>query len=179
MEPQLLGGLYNNMALTYAALGRYEEALALYEKAVGVLADVPDGDLEQAITFLNMANAVEAQLGMEEGESRIYGLVDRAEELLESKGREMLGPEGGSTEASGEGSADGAAGGAGGRGAQPNGSAAKEAALPLRERSREERARIGYYAFVCEKCAPTFEYYGYFLTAEALKETAEKIYREE
>ena len=172
VEPQLLGGLYNNMALTYAALGRYEEA-------VGVMADVPDGELEQAITFLNMANAVEAQLGMEEGESRIYGLVDRAEELLESKGREMLGPEGGSTEASGEGSADGAAGGAGGRGAQPNGSAAKEAALPLREKSREERVRIGYYAFVCEKCAPTFEYYGYFLTAEALKETAEKIYREE
>ena len=183
VEPQLLGGLYNNMALTYAALGRYEEALALYEKAVGVMADVPDGELEQAITFLNMANAVEAQLGMEEGESRIYELVDRAEELLESKGREMLGPEGssdgGSREASGGGSSDGAAGGAGGRGPQPNGSAAKEAALPLRERSREERARIGYYAFVCEKCAPTFEYYGYFLTAEALKETAEKIYREE
>ena len=162
VEPQLLGGLYNNMALTYAALGRYDEALALYEKAVGVMADVPDGELEQAITFLNMANAVEAQLGMEEGESRIYELVDRAEALLERKGREMLGPEGsaggsadsGSREASGEGK-------------------------PLRERSREERARIGYYAFVCEKCAPTFEYYGYFLTAEALKETAEKIYREE
>lgn len=174
VEPQLLGGLYNNMALTYAALGRYDEALALYEKAVGVMADVPDGELEQAITFLNMANAVEAQLGMEEGESRIYELVDRAEALLESKGREMLG-----AEASGEGSADAVADGAGGRGVQPNGSAAKEAALPLRERSREERARVGYYAFVCEKCAPTFEYYGYFLTAEALKETAEKIYREE
>jgi tetratricopeptide (TPR) repeat protein len=154
VEPQLLGGLYNNMALTYAALGRYEEVLALYEKAVGVMADVPDGELEQAITYLNMANAVEAQLGMEEGESRIYELVDRAEALLERKGREMLGPEGGSTEAFGEGK-------------------------PLREKSREERARIGYYAFVCEKCAPTFEYYGYFLTAEALKETAEKIYREE
>lgn len=167
VEPQLLGGLYNNMALTYAALGRYEEALALYEKAVRVMADVPDGELEQAITFLNMANAVEAQLGMEEGESRIYELVDRAEALLESKGREMLGPEGGSTEASGGGSADSGSREASGEG------------KPLRERSREERARIGYYAFVCEKCAPTFEYYGYFLTAEALKETAEKIYREE
>lgn len=162
VEPQLLGGLYNNMALTYAALGRYDEALALYEKAVGVMADVPDGELEQAITFLNMANAVEAQLGMEEGESRIYELVDRAEELLESKGREMLGAEG-----SGEGSANSGSREASGEG------------KPLRERSREERARIGYYAFVCEKCAPTFDYYGYFLTAEALKETAEKIYKEE
>ena len=43
----------------------------------------------------------------------------------------------------------------------------------------EERARIGYYAFVCEKCAPVFEYYGYFLTADRFRETAEKIYAEE
>ncbi len=36
--------------------------------------------------------------------------------------------------------------------------------------------RDGYYAFVCEKCAPTFEYYGYFADAERLKEEAERIY---
>lgn len=36
--------------------------------------------------------------------------------------------------------------------------------------------RDGYYAFVCEKCAPTFSYYGYFLTAQNLTEQAEKIY---
>ena len=36
--------------------------------------------------------------------------------------------------------------------------------------------RDGYYAFVCEKCAPSFEYYGYFLTAEDLKERSKKIY---
>ena len=91
MEPQLLGGLYNNMALTCTALGRYEEAMGLYEEAVRVMADVPDGELEQAITFLNMADTVEAQLGPEEGESRIFGLVERAQELLEDKGREILG----------------------------------------------------------------------------------------
>ena len=49
----------------------------------------------------------------------------------------------------------------------------------LRELPAEERARIGYYAFVCEKCAPVFEYYGYFLTADRFRETAEKIYAEE
>ena len=143
VEPQLLGGLYNNMALTCAALGRYELALELYEKAVRMMADVPDGELEQAITFLNMADAVEAQLGPEDGESRIFALVERAQELLENKGREILGED-----------------------------------RVLRGKSREERARIGYYAFVCEKCAPTFDHFGYFLAAEEFRETAGKIYRE-
>ena len=36
--------------------------------------------------------------------------------------------------------------------------------------------RDGYYAFVCEKCAPSFSYYGYFLAAEELQKTAEAIY---
>ena len=38
--------------------------------------------------------------------------------------------------------------------------------------------RNGYYAFVCEKCAPGFSYYGYFAAAAELKETAERIYHE-
>ena len=36
--------------------------------------------------------------------------------------------------------------------------------------------RDGYYAFVCEKCAPTFDYYGWFLIADDLKERAKTIY---
>ena len=34
----------------------------------------------------------------------------------------------------------------------------------------------GYYAFVCEKCAPTFSYYGYFLAAEDLNRRAKENY---
>ncbi len=34
----------------------------------------------------------------------------------------------------------------------------------------------GYYAFVCEKCAPSFSYYGYFLEAEELQNRAKAIY---
>ena len=40
----------------------------------------------------------------------------------------------------------------------------------------ETLPRDGYYAFVCEKCAPVFGYYGYFLTEKEVKERAEKIY---
>lgn len=36
--------------------------------------------------------------------------------------------------------------------------------------------RNGYYAFVCEKCAPTFDYFGRFAYARELKERSEEIY---
>ena len=36
--------------------------------------------------------------------------------------------------------------------------------------------RDGYYAFVCEKCAPTFAYYGYYFTAKELEKRAAEIY---
>ena len=123
-QAHLLGGLYNNMALVLQALGRFPEAFALYDKAMNTMGDVAGGVLEQAITCLNMADCVAAQDGPEEGEARIFALLDRAEELL-----------------------------------------------------RDDSApHNGYYAFVCEKCAPTFSYYGYFAVAEELQREAKEIY---
>lgn len=40
----------------------------------------------------------------------------------------------------------------------------------------EDLPRNGNYAFVCEKCAPVFGYYGYFFTEQTLKERAREIY---
>ncbi len=37
-------------------------------------------------------------------------------------------------------------------------------------------AHDGYHAFTISKCAPSFDYFGYFLYAKELKERAEKIY---
>ena len=124
LDPSLLGGLYNNMALTYAALGRFQEAYALYDKALVTMAKVQNGVLEQAITYLNMADAAEAELGPEDAAESIEGYLDKALELLNTP------------------------------------------SVP----------RGGYYAFVCEKCAPTFSYYGYFLAANDLNERARAIY---
>ena len=90
------------------------------------MAQAPNGAVEQAVTCLNLANAVEGEKGLEAGEREINSLLDRAQELLD-------GP-----------------------------------ALP----------RNGYYAYVCEQCAPTFAYYGYFAAAEELKNRAEAIYHE-
>ena len=122
--PELLGGLYNNMALACVALGQFDRAFDLYDKAMDAMSKVPGGVLEQAITCLNMANAVEARDGMEAGEHRIFDLMDRAWELLDDP----------------------------------------------------SAPRNGYYAFVCEKCAPTFSYYGYFAAAEELNERAKRLY---
>ena len=36
--------------------------------------------------------------------------------------------------------------------------------------------RDGYYAFVCEKCASVFGYYGHFFYADELKKRAGRIY---
>ena len=36
--------------------------------------------------------------------------------------------------------------------------------------------RNGYYAYVCDKCAPSFDYFGYFALAAELKERAKNIY---
>ena len=124
VSPELLGGLYNNMALCCKALGRYDEAFALYDKAMEQMGKLPGGKLEQAITCLNIADAVAAQAGLEAGEARIFALLDRAWELLRD----------------------------------------------------EEAPRNGYYAFVCEKCAPSFAYYGYFLAADELEREAKRVY---
>lgn len=123
-DKALLGGLYNNMALTYTSLGRYGEASELYEKALLVMRSVPGGKLEQAITYLNMADMYGKMKGEDNAEKEIFACLDRAESLL----------------------------------------------------AGNDGADDGYYAFVMEKCAPTFAHYGYFMAAETLRKKAEEIY---
>lgn len=135
--PQLLGGLYNNYALACAALGRFDEAETLLGKALKVMACVENGELEQAITYLNMADVavakqkaqtVEADDAAYESEAAceraVQSYLDKALELLDTP------------------------------------------TIP----------RDGYYAFVCEKCAPVFAHYGYFLADEDLAGRAREIY---
>ena len=120
-----LGALYNNMGLTFASLARYEDAHAVYAKALEVMARVPNGVLETAITHLNDANVYEDELGLEKAEDIIQELLEKAKACLD------------------------------------------DPAPP----------RNGYYAFVCEKCAPTFTYYGWLAYGNALTERSEAIYR--
>ena len=124
IDLRLLGGLYNNMALNCASLNRFTDARTYYDKAMSAMSQVENGELELAMTCLNLANLVEARDGLAEGEGQIDDLLDRAADYIH----------------------------------------------------RSSAPKDGYYAFVCEKCAPTFDYYGYFLEAEALRREAEAIY---
>ena len=122
-DPDLLGGLYNNMALACVSLSKFDEADEYFKKALEIMENAPQGELECAMTLLNMADAAEARWGAEEAEGKIYGLLDRARAYFDG-----------------------------------------------------DHPRDGYYAFVCEKCSPSFEYYGYFADAKELSRRAEEIY---
>ena len=119
---QRRGGLYNNMGLTLVSMKRYWEAYHYYAKAI----DIMSGQnlwLEVAMTYLNMANAKEAEHGLVEAEEAIEFLLDKAAQLIDAY---------------------------------------------------EDRG--GYYAFVCEKCASVYGYYGRFVYKNTLLQRAEEIY---
>ena len=122
-DDERLGGLYNNMALALVDLKRFSEAYELYEKAVAVMKTKPCGGPEVAITYLNIANALEAEKGLSEASEEISYYLKKAEALLENHPK-----------------------------------------------------KDGYYAFVCEKCASVFGYYGWFYYENELKCRARRIY---
>lgn len=119
-----LGGLYNNMALSLCDLKRFDEAKEFYNKALCVMKSSPRGNIEMAITYLNMASLTEAEMGLLDGCEKIEGYILKAKELLEKSSDDT----------------------------------------------------DGYYAFVCEKCASTFGYFGHFYYEKELLERARKIY---
>jgi tetratricopeptide (TPR) repeat protein len=91
-DDKRFGGLYNNMALALVDLERFSEAYELYEKAISVMANADDGDLEVAITYLNIASAKEAELGAEESEAQIRDYVEKAMEIFDEKGKNCTSP---------------------------------------------------------------------------------------
>ena len=118
-----LAGLYNNMGLALVDVERWDEAGALYEKALAIVERKENGAADAAVTYLNMASLAEARLGLEEAEASVAACLESARARLDGVGR-----------------------------------------------------RDGSYAFVCEKCASVFGYYGYFRYENELKERARRIY---
>lgn len=122
-EDERKGGLYNNMALALSDLGMYEEAYEYYDKALCVMKSSSEGELETAITYLNIATTKESQLGAEDCEGEITEYLEKAEKILDS-----------------------------------------------------HKKRDGHYAFVCDKCASVFGYFGFFVYEKELKERVKNIY---
>ena len=116
-------GLYNNMGLTLTDLKRFDEAVVSYQKALYLTKKIPDGSLETAITYLNMASLVEERDG-KDGTELILNYVDKAKINIE----------------------------------------------------QTSHAKDGYYAFVCEKCASSFGYWGDTAYQKELEKRAKEIY---
>lgn len=123
-EDARLAGLYNNMALTLTELKEYRTAESLFFRAIAIMEQQPHGAGEVAVSYLNLADLVTAELGLLDGEAQADAYLQKAETLLLT----------------------------------------------------EDLPRDGNYAFICEKCAPVFGYYGRFLTQQALAQRAREIY---
>ncbi len=114
------GGLYNNMALALADLGKFQEAENSYFSALRVMEKAPHGEAECAITYINLAHMYDD-----------FSVNDKIKECME-KAYALL--------------------------------------------KSDNLIHDGYYAFVLEKCAPSFAYFGNKAICEEMKQEARSIY---
>ena len=114
--------LFNNHGTALVDLSRFDEAEKLYRQAIEITLSQPDGLLDAAVTYVNLAHLYEKSEG--EMSEKIEDCLNQAEQILDN----------------------------------------------------EKISKDAYYAFVSEKCAPSFDYFGYFLTAQKLYKLSRKIY---
>ena len=77
-----VAGLYNNYAASLSELNRFDEALDKYNKALGILTRKPSSELEEAITYLNIADLINKRDGLEKAEKETEELLDKAYDCL-------------------------------------------------------------------------------------------------
>ncbi|MBE6017357.1 MAG: tetratricopeptide repeat protein [Lachnospiraceae bacterium] len=81
-----LGSLYNNMALAYMELGQYPEAFVYYAKALNTMEQLSGSELEQAITYLNMADCSALEKGLDGASGEISAYLEKAKNLIDTEG---------------------------------------------------------------------------------------------
>ena len=80
-----LGGLYNNMAVTLTSLGRYDEAIKMLDRALAAVELAERSEGEQAVSWLNLADAYAAKLGLEKAGEDIRRCCEKAAALLDTE----------------------------------------------------------------------------------------------
>ncbi len=155
-----------NAATAFSAFGENERALALFERARAIYESLPDTRASLLGGLYNNMGLVCKALGRFAEASALY------EKAMETMARV---PNGALEQAiTCLNMADAAE-------AEQGPEAAEARILSLLDRAESllrdpSVPHDGYYAFVCEKCAPGFDYYGRFVFAEELREEAKKIY---
>lgn len=161
-----MGTTLVNAATGYKAFGMAEDALPLYERAREIYESVlSEDDGRLGGLYNNMALALVDT-----------GRFDEAEDLYRKALAIMEKAENGELECAITycNLCDLAAARHGTDGAEDEIALYLETAESLL--ATESLPRDGYYAFVCEKCAPTFGYYGFFMTEIELNKRAGEIY---
>lgn len=156
---------YLNAATAYKAFGRAKDALPLFERAEAIYrrelpaADPRFGGLynNKALALVDLDRFEEARAYYQKALENTAANGSKPEEAvthlnLATAAESEWGPE------------------------QGEGEIQKRIALAWALLNDPALPRDGNYAFVCEKCAPTFRYYGYFLYAKDLEERARNIY---
>ena len=80
--------LCNNMATTILNLGDLDTSIYYNKKALEYNTYLKDGDLNSAITCLNLANVIEKKEGLEKGEEEIMKLLNDTKDYLEKHNTE-------------------------------------------------------------------------------------------
>ena len=155
-----------NAATAYKAFGRAADSLPLFEKARSIYESRLDpSDARLGGLYNNMALTL-AELGeLREAETLFHAALDIMEKQPHGEAEAAI---------TWLNLADLAAAQADADGAEERIEACLDRAEALL--NTESLPRDGHYAFVCEKCAPVFGYYGFFLAEQALTERAKKIY---
>ena len=155
-----------NAATVYQAFGRSEEALSIFEDAAFIYEELlPKTDKRLASLYNNMSSTLSALKRFDEA----LELCEKALDILsQSEGNE---PEKAITYLNMTGMYEG-------RDSMEEGGTAIEQCLEKAKECLEKAVSLqnGYLAFVYEKCAPTFGYYGYFAYKNELLKRAEVIY---
>lgn len=77
----LFAGLYNNEALSFADVGRVDDAEKAYKKAISILDGVAGKQNDIAVSYVNLAHLCDDTEGKED---EAYGYIEKAIEYLDS-----------------------------------------------------------------------------------------------
>lgn len=123
---KLFSGLFNNMALALVDIGQFDAAEKLYREAIDIILKYNDGELDAAISYLNLADLYFKKYK-----------TDPSDDYTKY-----------------------------------NNDIEKNCLLAWKLLNKNDTNRDAYYRFVCEKCAPSFGFYGYFIFEKELKKRA-------
>lgn len=154
-----------NAATVFKAFGMAEKSLPLFEKARAVYEEKLENDDTRLGGLYNNMGLALVDLGRFDDAEQLYykalAVMSRSEETKPEQAVTWLNLASAAEARKGAYDAD---------------EEISDCIASARELLDKDQTRDGNYAFVCEKCASVFGYYGYFMYEDELKERAREIY---